>query len=186
MDTAKTGKITYCHSAETPVLVAPGQPEVIALRPDFTGLRTPDPWNRRGPPGEGTGPTEPRHCCRPGPLTRRCWTHLVSSSVLDSCSRVRSSGSARRAGRSRRQMLAGSQRHPLSRRGRHPAGRRSLRPSADVSLRYLHGCHYFFVCKPESYATLYQWVNLLLPGSGLSAYQERLKVGRQWHTYTYR
>jgi len=31
----QTGEITYYHSAVTPVLVAPGQPEVIALRPEF-------------------------------------------------------------------------------------------------------------------------------------------------------
>src|ERR1019366_8398525 len=31
----KSGEITYYHSAVTPVLVAPGQPEVIALRPEF-------------------------------------------------------------------------------------------------------------------------------------------------------
>jgi hypothetical protein len=31
----KTGEITYYHSAVTPVLVAPGSPEVIALRPQF-------------------------------------------------------------------------------------------------------------------------------------------------------
>jgi len=31
----KNGKITYYHSAVTPVLVAPGLPEVIALRPEF-------------------------------------------------------------------------------------------------------------------------------------------------------
>lgn len=29
------GEITYYHSAVTPVIVAPGQPEVIALRPEF-------------------------------------------------------------------------------------------------------------------------------------------------------
>jgi len=31
----KSGEITYYHSAVTPVLVAPGQSEVIALRPEF-------------------------------------------------------------------------------------------------------------------------------------------------------
>jgi hypothetical protein len=31
----KSGAITYYHSAVTPVLVAPGQPEVVALRPEF-------------------------------------------------------------------------------------------------------------------------------------------------------
>ena len=31
----KRGEVTYYHSAVTPVLVAPGQPEVIALRPEF-------------------------------------------------------------------------------------------------------------------------------------------------------
>lgn len=31
----QSGQITYYHSAVTPVLVAPGQPEVIALRPEF-------------------------------------------------------------------------------------------------------------------------------------------------------
>src|ERR1039458_4533994 len=30
-----SGEITYYHRAVTPVLVAPGQPEVIALRPEF-------------------------------------------------------------------------------------------------------------------------------------------------------
>jgi hypothetical protein len=31
----KSGEITYYHSAVTPVIVAPGRPEVIALRPEF-------------------------------------------------------------------------------------------------------------------------------------------------------
>jgi hypothetical protein len=31
----KTGEITYYHSAVTPVIVAPGRPEAIALRPEF-------------------------------------------------------------------------------------------------------------------------------------------------------
>src|SRR5437667_4587972 len=31
----KSGQITYYHSAVTPVIVAPGQSEVIALRPEF-------------------------------------------------------------------------------------------------------------------------------------------------------
>jgi hypothetical protein len=31
----KSGEVTYYHSAVTPVLVGPGQPEVIALRPEF-------------------------------------------------------------------------------------------------------------------------------------------------------
>lgn len=31
----KSGQVTYYHSALTPVRVAPGQPEVIALRPEF-------------------------------------------------------------------------------------------------------------------------------------------------------
>ena len=31
----KSGEITYYHSAVTPVIVAPGQSEVIALRPEF-------------------------------------------------------------------------------------------------------------------------------------------------------
>ena len=43
--------------------------------------RHPDPRNQGGPPGEGTGPTEPRLCCRPDPLTQRTWTHLVSCPV---------------------------------------------------------------------------------------------------------
>ena len=50
----------------------------------------------------------------------------------------------------------------------------------------LHRCHFLFVCKPESHATLYQWVNLLRPGPDLGTLQLRLKAGRQWHTYTYR
>ena len=50
----------------------------------------------------------------------------------------------------------------------------------------LHGFHCLFVCKPESHATLYQWVNLLPPGPDRGTYQERLKVGSPWHTYTYR
>lgn len=50
----------------------------------------------------------------------------------------------------------------------------------------LYGFHFLFVCKPESHSTLYQWVNLLKPGPDLRTMKARVKVGSQWHTYTYR
>ena len=50
----------------------------------------------------------------------------------------------------------------------------------------LHGFHFLFTCKPESHATLYQWVSLLEPGPDLGSLKLRIKAGSQWHTHTYR
>jgi len=38
--THKNGRVTYSHSAILPVIVAPDQPQVIALAPEFVNLKT--------------------------------------------------------------------------------------------------------------------------------------------------
>jgi len=49
----------------------------------------------------------------------------------------------------------------------------------------LHGFHFIFVCKPDSHATLYHWVNLL-QRPDLGTVKMRVKVGAHFHTYAYR
>jgi hypothetical protein len=51
----------------------------------------------------------------------------------------------------------------------------------------LYGFHFLFVCKPESHATLYKWVNLLQPGGGLHGVKQRVKNPKgHWEEHTYR
>jgi hypothetical protein len=51
----------------------------------------------------------------------------------------------------------------------------------------LYGFHFLFVCKPDSHTTLYDWVNLLQPGSGLHVLKQRVKNKKnQWEEHTYR
>lgn len=130
------GQITYYHSAVTPVIVAPGQAEVIALRPEFIT------------PQDG---------------------HTKQDCEIAAAKRWLEQNAIR--------YLHG----PVTLLGddlyaHQPFCRRTL----------LHGFHYLFTCKPESHATLYQWVNLLEPGPDLGRLKFRVKAGSQWHTHTYR
>jgi len=132
----QSGAITYYHSAVTPVLVASGQPEVIALRPEFIT------------PQDG----HDKQDCELAAAKR--WL----------------AANATRYGEGAVTLLGDDL------YAHQPFCRHTL----------LHGFHYLFVCKPESHPTLYEWVNLLQPGPDLGTYKERVKVGTQWHTYTYR
>jgi hypothetical protein len=132
----KSGEITYYHSAVTPVIVAPGQSEVIALRPEFIT------------PQDG----HTKQDCEIAAAKR--WLEQNTTRYLHG---------------------------PVTLLGddlyaHQPFCRRAL----------LHGFHYLFTCKPESHSTLYKWVNLLQPGPDLGRLKLRVKVGSQWHTYTYR
>jgi hypothetical protein len=49
----------------------------------------------------------------------------------------------------------------------------------------LQGFDFIFVCKPESHATLYNWVNLL-QRPDLGTLKLKVKVAAHFHTYTYR
>ena len=49
----------------------------------------------------------------------------------------------------------------------------------------LMGFNFLFVCKPDSHATLYKWVNLL-QRPDLGTLTARVKVGAHFHTYEYR
>ena len=132
----KTGEITYYHSAVTPVVVAPDQAEVIALRPEFIT------------PQDG---------------------HTKQDCEIAAAKRWLEANATR--------YLAG----PVTLLGddlyaHQPFCRRAL----------LYGFHVLFVCKPESHKALYEWIQLLQPGPDLGTTTQRLKVGSQWHTYTYR
>ena len=50
----------------------------------------------------------------------------------------------------------------------------------------LQGFHFIFVCKPDSHLGLYQWVDLLQPGSGLHVSTQRVKKGGKFEHHTYR
>ena len=123
----------YYHSAVTPVLVAPGQPEVIALRPEFI---TP----------------------QDGHTKQDCEIAAAKRWLAANATRYRDGAVT----------LLGDDLY-----AHQPFCRQTL----------LHGFHYLFVCKPQSHATLYQWVNLLQPGPDLGTCKERVKAGSQWHTY---
>ncbi len=132
----QSGQVTYYHSAVTPVRVAPGQPEVIALRPEFIT------------PQDG----HTKQDCEIAAAKR--WLEANASRYLvDPVT------------------LLGDDLY-----AHQPFCRRAL----------LYGCHYLFVCKPESHPTLDQWVNLLQPGPDLGTLKQRVKAGSLWHTYTYR
>jgi len=134
--THQSGEITYYHSAVTPVLVAPGRAEVIALRPEFIT------------PQDGHSKQD----CEIAAAKR--WLAENATRYLDG---------------------------PVTLLGddlyaHQPFCRQTL----------LHGFHFLLVCKPESHASLYQWVNLLQPGPDLGTFTQRIKAGSQWHTYAYR
>jgi len=130
------GAITYYHSAVTPVIVAPGQSEVIALRPEFV---TP----------------------QDGHTKQDCELAAAKRWLEDHSARYRCGAVT----------LLGDDLY-----AHQPFCRRTL----------LHGFHFLFTCKPQSHATLYQWVNLLQPGPDLRSLKLRVKVGSQWQTHTYR
>ena len=132
----QSGAVTYYHSAVTPVLVAPGQSEVIALRPEFIT------------PQDGHSKQD----CELAAAKR--WLEANAARYGDGAV-----------------TLLGDDLY-----AHQPFCRRAL----------LHGFHFLFVCKPESHPTLYQWVNLLQPGPDPGTCQQRVKVGGQWHTNTYR
>jgi len=132
----KSGEITYYHSAVTPVIVAPAQPVVIALRPEFI---TP----------------------QDGHTKQDCEIAAAKRWLEHNATRYRS-GSV---------TLLGDDLY-----AHQPFCRRAL----------LHSFHFLLVCKPESHATLYQWVNLLQPGPDLRTLKLRVKSGSQWHTHTCR
>jgi hypothetical protein len=138
-----SGEITCDHSAVTPAIVAPGQSEVIALRPEFI---TPQDL----PAG--------RQVATPSRIARIA---AAQRWLEDHSARYRSGAVT----------LLGDDLY-----AHQPFCRRTL----------LHGFHFLFTCKPESHATLYQWVNLLQPGPGLRSMKLRVKVGGQWQTHTCR
>jgi hypothetical protein len=132
----QNGEITCYHSAVTPVRVAPGQPEVIALRPEFIT------------PQDG----HTKQDCELAAAQR--WLEANAPRYRDGAV-----------------TLLGDDLY-----AHQPFCRRTLR----------HSFHFLFVCKPESHPTLYEGVNLLGPGPDLGTWKQRVKVGGQWHTYTYR
>ncbi len=133
----KNGAITYYHSAVTPVLVGPSQPEVVALRPEF--IVPQDGHNKQD-----------------------CEVAAAKRWLDQNAARYRSTGTV---------TLLGDDLY-----AHQPLCRRTL----------LHDLHFLFVCKPDSHKTLYDWVNLLQPGSVLRTHSIRIKAGAQWHTHTYR
>ncbi len=132
----QNGEITCYHSAVTPVIVAPGKPEVIALRPEFIT------------PQDG----HTKQDCEIAAAKR--WLDQNAVRYLN--------GSVTLLGDD----LYAHQ--PFCRHAQH------------------HGFHFLLVCKPESHATLYPWVNSLQVGPALSVMQRRVKVGARFHTHTYR
>jgi hypothetical protein len=131
-----TGQKTYYHSAITPVIVAPGNPPALPLRPEFIV------------PQDG---------------------HDKQDCETAAAKRWMDKNSARYA--PLKVTLLGDDLY-----AHQPLCRRAL----------LHDFHFIFVCKPDSHAGLYQWVNLLQPGSGLHVLTQRVKHGAQFETYTYR
>ncbi len=132
-----SGKKTYYHSAITPVIVAPGQPRAIPLRPEFIV------------PQDG---------------------HEKQDCETAAGKRWIDQNSARYA--PLKATLLGDDIY-----ARQPMCRRAL----------LNGFHFIFVCKPESHTTLYNWVNLLQPESGLHVFKQHVKNSKgHWETHTYR
>lgn len=129
------GQTTYYHSALTPVLVAPGRSEVIALRPEFI---TP----------------------QDGHTKQDCEIAAAKRWLEHNADRYRQGAVT----------LLGDDLY-----AHQPFCRRTL----------LHGFHFLFTCQPDSHTTLYRWVNLLQRPE-LGTLCLRVKVGGQWHTYTYR
>jgi len=50
----------------------------------------------------------------------------------------------------------------------------------------LSNYHFIFVCKPNSHAHLYQWIELLEPGKDLHTHKMRIKHKGKWEQHTYR
>jgi len=131
------GAKTYYHSAITPVIVAPGNPRALAVRPEFMV------------PQDG---------------------HDKQDCETAAGKRWIDKNSARYA--PLKVTLLGDDLY-----AHQPMCRQAL----------LHDFHFIFVCKPESHTTLYQWVNLLQPHSGLQRLQQRVKNPQgHWETQTYR
>ena len=131
------GAKTYYHSAITPVIVAPGNPRALAVRPEFMV------------PQDG---------------------HEKQDCETAAGKRWIDKNSARYA--PLKVTLLGDDLY-----AHQPMCRQAL----------LHDFHFIFVCKPESHTTLYQWVNLLQPHSGLQRLQQRVKNPQgHWETQTYR
>ena len=131
-----SGQKTYYHSAITPVIVAPGNPQAIPLRPEFIV------------PQDG---------------------HKKQDCEIAAAKRWLEKNSDRYA--PLKVTLLGDDIY-----AHQPMCRRAL----------LHDFHFIFVCKPESHTTLYNWVNLLQPDSGLRELKQRVKINGHWEHHTYR
>lgn len=132
-----SGPKTYYHSAITPVIVAPGQPRAIPLRPEFMV------------PQDG----HDKQDCETAAGKRWIDQNSVRYAPLKAT-------------------LLGDDLY-----AHQPMCRRAL----------LNGFHFIFVCKPESHTTLYKWVSLLQPESGLHVFKQHVKNPKgHWETHTYR
>ena len=131
----KSGDKTYYHSAVTPVIVAPGHPQAIPLRPEFIT------------PQDG----HTKQDCEIAAAKRWLEKNATQYAAL-------------------RAILLGDDIY-----SHQPFCRRTQ----------LHGFDFIFVCKPESHATLYNWVNLLQRPQ-LGTVTARVKVSAHFHTYAYR
>ena len=131
----KSGEKTYYHSAITPVIVAPGQPHAIPLRPEFIT------------PQDG----HTKQDCEIAAAKRWLEKNAALYAPLKAT-------------------LLGDDLY-----AHQPFCRRTL----------LHNFHFLFVCKPDSHTTLYNYVNLLQRPE-LGVVKARVKVGAQFHAYTYR
>jgi hypothetical protein len=132
-----SGQKTYYHSAITPVMVAPGKPRAIPLRPEFIV------------PQDG----HDKQDCETAAGKR--WIEQNSARYAPL-----------------KATLLGDDIY-----AHQPMCRRAL----------LHNFHFIFVCKPESHTTLYKWVNLLQPESGLHTLKQHVKNAQgHWETHTYR
>ena len=132
----KSGPITYYHSAITPVLVAPGQPYAIALRPEFII------------PQDGS--------------TKQDCEINAAKRWLDQNAAFYHTGN---------DTLLGDDLY-----AHQPFCRRAL----------CNNYHFIFVCKPTSHSYLYQWIELLEPGSGIQTLKMRVKNKTKWEYHTYR
>lgn len=132
----QNGEKTHYHSAVTPVIVAPGQPQAISLRPEFIT------------PQDG----HTKQDCEIAASKRWLEKNAALYSPLQAT-------------------LLGDDLY-----AHQPFCRQTL----------LHNFHFIFTCKPGSHTTLYNWVNLLQPGHGLSVLNLRVKRGAKWEYYAYR
>lgn len=130
------GKKTHSPSASTPVIVAPGHPHALALRPEF--IVPQDGPDKQDCETAAAKRWIDKNSARSAPLKATRWGDDLSA--------------------------------------HQPICRRAL----------LHGCHFIFVCKPDSHLGLDRWVNLLQPGLGLQVLTQRVKNGAHFERYTYR